>query len=109
MSGTYYNLPSISCSNRIPTWPKADKNNICNNLTSYQIDDPKLYYQNPIGGVRLALLNDHNKNKCIQYADKYKMFLIIFIFRGILGFGLSDTTFPIITFRISIKMMFTRF
>ena len=39
---------------------------ICSNLTSYQIDDSKLYYQNPIGGVRLAIINDYNKNKCIQ-------------------------------------------
>jgi hypothetical protein len=48
--------------------------NICNNLTSYQIDDPKLYYQNPIGGVRLALLNDHNKNKCIQLRNRLTLY-----------------------------------
>ena len=48
--------------------------NICNNLTSYQIDDPKLYYQNPIGGVRLALLNDHNKNKCIQSRNRLTLY-----------------------------------
>jgi hypothetical protein len=55
MSGTYYNLPSISCSNRIPTWPKADKNNICNNLNPNEIynslfpceKDPMIPYPTP--------------------------------------------------------------
>ena len=44
--------------------------NICGNLTSYQIDDPKLYHQNPIGGVRLAILNDYDKTKCIQLRNR---------------------------------------
>ena len=43
---------------------------ICSNLTSYQIDDPELFYQNPLGGVRLAILNDYNKKKCIQSRNR---------------------------------------
>jgi len=38
---------------------------ICKDLISYQIDKPELYYQNPIGGVRLAILNDSNKKNCL--------------------------------------------
>ena len=45
-------------------------NIICSDLTSYQIDNPKLFHQNPIGGVRLGILNDHDKNKCIQSRNR---------------------------------------
>jgi hypothetical protein len=43
---------------------------ICSNLTSYQIDDPELFHQNPLGGVRLAILNDYNKKKCVQLRNR---------------------------------------
>ena len=38
---------------------------LCQNLTSYQIDKPELYYQNPIGGTRLAILNGYVKEECL--------------------------------------------
>ena len=44
--------------------PKIIKT-ICKNLISYQLDKPELYYQNPIGGVRIAILNDSNKKNCL--------------------------------------------
>ena len=37
MSGTYYNLPTISCDNRNKTWPEASKASICNNLNPDKI------------------------------------------------------------------------
>jgi len=43
---------------------------ICSNLTSYQIDNPDLYYQNPIGGIRLAILNDDSKYKCVEARNR---------------------------------------
>ena len=43
---------------------------ICSNLTSYQIDNPDLYYQNPIGGIRLAILNDYSKYKCVEARNR---------------------------------------
>ena len=43
---------------------------ICSDLTSYQIDNPDLYYQNPIGGIRLAILNDYSKYKCVEARNR---------------------------------------
>ena len=39
---------------------------LCQKLSSYQIDKPELYYQNPVGGVRLAILNGYVKGECLS-------------------------------------------
>ncbi|MBI3291082.1 hypothetical protein HYZ76_02250, partial [Candidatus Falkowbacteria bacterium] len=44
--------------------------NIGKNLTSYQIDNPELYFQNPTGGVRIAITCSYNKNDCIHARDE---------------------------------------
>jgi|LULS01.1.fsa_nt_gb hypothetical protein len=43
---------------------------LCKNLVSYQIDRPELYYQNPIGGIRLAILNGYDKKECIRVRNE---------------------------------------
>ena len=48
---------------------KIDKgiaNDICKGLTCYQIDKPELYFQNPQGGVRVAIVCSYDKDKCIK-------------------------------------------
>lgn len=39
---------------------------VCKELTCYQIDDPELYFQNPPGGVRVAIVCGYDKDACIQ-------------------------------------------
>lgn len=48
---------------------KIDKDvadSICRNLTCYQIDEPTLYFQNPLGGVRIAIVCSYDKDSCIN-------------------------------------------
>ncbi len=39
---------------------------ICKRLTCYAIEDPELYYQNPIGGVRIAVACGYDREECIR-------------------------------------------
>ena len=39
---------------------------ICRNLTFCQIDDSELYYQNPIGGVRVAIIGGYDFEECVK-------------------------------------------
>ena len=48
------------------TIDKDIANYICKDLTCYQIDKPELYFQNPPGGVRVAIICSYNKNDCIK-------------------------------------------
>jgi hypothetical protein len=39
---------------------------ICTNLTFCQIDDSRLYFQNPVGGVRVAIIGGYDKLECVR-------------------------------------------
>jgi hypothetical protein len=40
------------------------------NLTFCQVDEPELYYQNPVGGVRVAIIGGYDKQACIKAREK---------------------------------------
>ena len=51
---------------------KSTAEEIGKNLTCYQIDKPDLYFQNPPGGVRLAITCSHNKEDALK--ARYKLY-----------------------------------
>ncbi|MBI3291178.1 hypothetical protein HYZ76_02740, partial [Candidatus Falkowbacteria bacterium] len=51
----------------------SDKNvaaEIGKSLTCYQIDEPALYFQNPPGGVRIAITCSYNKEEALFARSK---------------------------------------
>ena len=58
-----------------PVWGKADTKYelnsaaidlLCSKLDFVQIEDPNTYFENPVGGIRIALLGSYKKQDCIS-------------------------------------------